>query len=100
MTEPPVRARPGVGYRAILGLVTARLAKRRGAALLIILAVAATITVVGGLLGVGVTSADRAVKGELEQLSKVKRSVGLYRSTEADFNHAQADALARARLAP
>jgi hypothetical protein len=94
------RARVGSGTGAVARLVVARLSRRRGAASLVVLAVAATIVVVGGLLGVGVTSADRAVETSLTGLTKAHRAISLYRTTEVEFDEAAADALARKRLEP
>jgi hypothetical protein len=91
---------PWHGLLDVLRLVAARLGARRGQAMLVAIAVAATILVVGSLFGVGTTAADRAVRASLGSLEVPARSVSILRRTDTLFEHARADGRARAALAP
>jgi len=94
------RAIPGLGFRAVLTLVVARLGRRRGAAALVALAVAAAIVVVGSLFGVGVVTADKATRGALADLKPRDRVVQVNRYADAAGNEDAASADVAAAMAP
>lgn len=90
--------KPGAGFAAVLGLVGARLARRRGAASLVALAVAGAIVVVGSLFGVGVVTADVATGHALAELKPIDRVISVNRYADAGGGEAASDAAVRQAL--
>src|SRR5262245_54476754 len=94
------RRRPGGGLRSVLGLVGARLRRRRGAAALVALSVAGAIVVLGSLFGVGVVTADQATRRALADLRPRDRVIQVNRYKDAAGAEDQASADVAAAMAP
>jgi hypothetical protein len=88
----------GPGLVAVIRLVGSRLARRRGAAALVALAVAGAIVVVGSLFGVGVVTADVATQRALAEVKPIDRVISVNRYADAGGGEAADDAAVRAAL--
>lgn len=93
----PARRR-GVGTVAVLRLVASRLARRRGAAALVALAVAGAIVVVGSLFGVGVITADVATRRALAEVKPIDRVISVNRYADAGGGETASDEAVRRAL--
>jgi hypothetical protein len=87
------------GARAIIDVVLRRMRRRVGQTLLVAIAVAANIGVVGALLGANTAAADRAIHDALAVRTATARSVMIARTSEQLSDDEQSDRLARASLA-
>ena len=85
--------------RAIIDVVLRRMRRRVGQTLLVAIAVAANIGVVGALLGANTGAADRAIHDALAERTAVARSVVVARTSEQLSDDEPSDGLAGAALA-
>ena len=84
----------------VIGLVRARLGRRRSAAALIATAVGGCVLVLGSLLGVGVVTADQATRRALADLPAPDRVIGVHRSSDDPAEGDAVDQRVRAAMAP
>ena len=84
----------------VIGLVRARLRRRRSAAALIATAVGGCILVLGSLLGVGVVTADQATRRALAELPAPDRVIGVHQSAEDATGADDVDRRVRDALTP
>ncbi len=80
-------------------LVRARLTHRRQATALVALAVAASIVVLGALLGVGTIAADLATRSALAELSGADRAIGVHQLVDDAGTEAASDPRVRVAIA-
>jgi hypothetical protein len=84
----------------VIGLVRARLSRRRSAAALLATAVGGCVLVLGSLLGVGVVTADQATRRTLADLPAPDRVIGVHRSSEDPAEGDAVDQRVREAMGP